>query len=592
MENKPKTSSYKRLKPYIKGFPIPFVLAIVGAIISAVITVIGPDKLKEITNTITEGITPTKMGTIPGIDLDKVTSIAMTLAVLYAISAIVGYLQSFTVATVTQRFSQRFRTAIQKKINSVPLNYFDSHSQGDTLSRVTNDVDLLGQSLSQGLGTLITSSVLLVAAIIMMFYSNVTMAFTAIGSVLIGFVLVAFIMGFSQPLFKRQQENLANINGYIEEIYTGQAVVTSYNAAQESSQAFKGLNDKLYKSMWQSQFISGIMMPLMIFIGNFGYVMVCLVGAIKVIDGSLTIGDVVAFMTYVRIFSQPLSQIAQGITQLQSATAAIGRIFEFLEEKDMDDESAKTAELTDTKGQVVFDHVSFGYTPEKTIIHDFSALAKPGQKIAIVGPTGAGKTTIVNLLMKFYNIDQGRITIDGVDTNDMKRETVHDQFSMVLQDTWLFEGTIRDNLIYNQENISDEQVIAAAKDVGVHHFITTLPKGYDTYLDDSVTLSVGQKQLLTIARALLKDAPLLILDEATSSVDTRTEELIQKAMDKLMEGRTSFVIAHRLSTIRNADLILVMKDGNIIEQGNHDELMAADGFYADLYNSQFTEEVA
>ena len=402
MENKPKTSSYKRLKPYIKGFQIPFVLAIFGAIISAVITVIGPDKLKEITNLITDGITPTKMGIIPGIDLDKVGSIALTLAVLYAISAIVGYLQSFTVATVTQRFSQRFRTAIQKKINSVPLNYFDSHSQGDTLSRVTNDVDLLGQSLSQGLGTLITSSVLLVAAIIMMFHSNVTMAFTAIGSVLIGFVLVGFIMGFSQPLFKRQQDNLANINGYIEEIYTGQAVVTSYNATEESSKAFKALNDKLYKSMWQSQFISGIMMPLMIFIGNFGYVMVCLVGAIKVIDGSLTIGDVVAFMTYVRIFSQPLSQIAQGITQLQSATAAIGRIFEFLEEKDMDDESAKTAELTDTKGQVVFDHVSFGYTPEKTIIHDFSAVAKPGQKIAIVGPTGAGKTTIVNLLMKFY----------------------------------------------------------------------------------------------------------------------------------------------------------------------------------------------
>lgn len=587
MENKKKTSFYGRMKPYIKGFQLPFLLAVIGAIVSATVTVIGPDKLKEITNTITKGLTPTATGMIPGIDLDKVGEIALTLAILYVISAVVGYIQSFTVATIVQRFSQRLRKAIQTKIDKVPLNYFDSHSQGDTLSRVTNDVDLLGQSLNQSLGTLVTSTMLLVGSIFMMFHSNVSMALTAIGSVLIGFVLVMVIMGSSQPLFKRQQNNLAAINGYVEEIYSGHNVVTSYNAAGETSETFKKLNTNLYKSMWQSQFLSGIMMPLMIFVGNFGYVMVCVVGAVKVINGDITMGDVVAFMTYVRIFSQPLSQIAQAFTQMQSATAAMSRVFEFLEEDEMEDESDKERQLSDVKGEVAFDNVFFGYSKDKTIIHDFSAVAKPGQKVAIVGPTGAGKTTIVNLLMKFYEIDKGQITIDGVDTRLMTREEVHDQFSMVLQDTWLFEGTIKENLIYNQENITDEQVIAAAKAVGVHHFIMTLPKGYDTYLDDSVTLSIGQKQLLTIARALLKDSPLLILDEATSSVDTRTEELIQKAMDKLMEGRTSFVIAHRLSTIRNADLILVMKDGNIIEQGNHDDLMQQGGFYADLYNSQF-----
>ena len=587
MGNKKKTSFYGRMKPYIKGFQLPFLLAVIGAIISVTVTVIGPDKLKEITNTITKGLTPTATGMIPGIDLDKVGKIALTLAILYVISAVVGYIQSFTVATIVQRFSQRLRKAIQTKIDKVPLNYFDSHSQGDTLSRVTNDVDLLGQSLNQSLGTLVTSTMLLIGSIFMMFHSNVSMALTAIGSVLIGFVLVMVIMGSSQPLFKRQQNNLAAINGYVEEIYSGHNVVTSYNAAGETSETFKKLNTNLYKSMWQSQFLSGIMMPLMIFVGNFGYVMVCVVGAVKVINGDITMGDVVAFMSYVRIFSQPLSQIAQAFTQMQSATAAMSRVFEFLEEDEMEDESVKERQLSDVKGEVTFDNVFFGYSKEKTIIHDFSAVAKPGQKVAIVGPTGAGKTTIVNLLMKFYEIDRGQITIDGVDTRLMTREEVHDQFSMVLQDTWLFEGTIKENLIYNQENITDEQVVAAAKAVGVHHFIMTLPKGYDTYLDDSVTLSIGQKQLLTIARALLKDSPLLILDEATSSVDTRTEELIQKAMDKLMEGRTSFVIAHRLSTIRNADLILVMKDGNIIEQGNHDDLMQQGGFYADLYNSQF-----
>ncbi|MBF6976334.1 ABC transporter ATP-binding protein [Streptococcus macedonicus] len=587
MENKKKTSFYGRMKPYIRGFQLPFLLAVIGAIVSATITVIGPDKLKEITNTITKGLTPTATGMIPGIDLDKVGKIALTLAILYVISVVVGYIQSFTVATIVQRFSQRLRKAIQTKINKVPLSYFDSHSQGDTLSRVTNDVDLLGQSLNQSLGTLVTSTILLIGSIFMMFHSNVSMALTAIGSVLIGFVLVMVIMGSSQPLFKRQQNNLAAINGYVEEIYSGHNVVTSYNAAGETSETFKKLNTNLYKSMWQSQFLSGIMMPLMIFVGNFGYVMVCVVGAVKVINGDITMGDVVAFMIYVRIFSQPLSQIAQAFTQMQSATAAMSRVFEFLEEDEMEDESDKKRQLSDVNGEVTFDNVFFGYSKDKTIIHDFSAVAKPGQKVAIVGPTGAGKTTIVNLLMRFYEIDKGQITIDGVDTRLMTREEVHDQFSMVLQDTWLFEGTIKENLIYNQENITDEQVIAAAKAVGVHHFIMTLPKGYDTYLDDSVTLSIGQKQLLTIARALLKDSPLLILDEATSSVDTRTEELIQKAMDKLMEGRTSFVIAHRLSTIRNADLILVMKDGNIIEQGNHDDLMQQGGFYADLYNSQF-----
>lgn len=587
MENKKKASFYSRMKPYIKGFQFPFILAVIGAIISATITVIGPDKLKEITNTIMDGLTPTKMGTIPGVDLDKVGEIAMTLAVLYGVSAVVGYIQNFTVATIVQRFSQRLRAAIQVKIDRVPLNYFDSHSQGDTLSRVTNDVDLLAQSLNQSLGTLVTSVVLLFGSIFMMFHSNVSMALTAIGSVFIGFLLVIVIMGSSQPLFKRQQNNLAAVNGYVEEIYSGHNVVTSYNASEETSEVFKKLNTNLYKSMWQSQFLSGIMMPLMIFIGNFGYVMVCVVGAVKVINGDITMGDVVAFMTYVRIFSQPLSQIAQAFTQMQSATAAMSRVFEFLEEEEMEDDSHKERQLTAVKGEVAFDNVFFGYSKDKTIIHDFSAVAKPGQKVAIVGPTGAGKTTIVNLLMKFYEIDKGQISIDGIDTRNMSREEVHDQFSMVLQDTWLFEGTIKENLIYNQENITDEQVVAAAKAVGVHHFIMTLPDGYDTYLDDSVTLSIGQKQLLTIARALLKDAPLLILDEATSSVDTRTEELIQKAMDKLMEGRTSFVIAHRLSTIKNADLILVMKDGNIIEQGNHDELMTEGGFYADLYNSQF-----
>ena len=582
MENK-KSSLFSQVKPYLKGFQLPLLIAFVGAAVSSIITVYGPDKLKEITNLITEGMRSQ-------IDLKSISNIALFLAILYAAGALLNYVQSFIISSVIQHFSKRLRTAIAEKINKLPLRYFDSHSQGDTLSRVTNDVDTVGQSLNQSLGTVISSSLLLIAVLFMMFYNNVVLSFVTIGSVLIGFAFVALIMGKSQRFFRAQQENLASVNGYVEEMYSGHNVIVSYNATDESKVAFQTLNTNLYNSMWKSQFISGIMMPLMMFVGNFGYVMVVLVGASMALNGDVTMGTIVAFMVYVRIFSQPLSQIAQGITTLQQASAAMGRVFEFLAEPEMENDEHKAQQLTTLKGDVAFDKVFFGYNPDRTIIHDFSANAKAGQKIAIVGPTGAGKTTIVNLLMKFYEIDKGRITIDGVDTKQMKRSEVHDAFSMVLQDTWLFEGTIKENLIYNQKNISDEAVVAAAKAVGVHHFIKTLPKGYDTVLDDTVSLSVGQKQLLTIARALLKDAPLLILDEATSSVDTRTEELIQKAMDKLMEGRTSFVIAHRLSTIRNADLILVMRDGNIIEQGNHDQLMEQNGFYADLYNSQFDEE--
>ena len=582
MENK-KISLFDQMKPYIKGFKLPFVVAVIGAIISSVITVFGPYKLREITNLITAGL-------VGQMDLKAISSLALLLAVLYAFGALINYAQTYAISDMIQYFSKRLRTAIAEKINRLPLRYFDSHSQGDTLSRVTNDVDTVGQSLTQSLGSMISSSLLLVAVLFMMFYTNVVLSFVTIGSVVLGFVFSAGIMAKSQRYFRAQQDNLAAVNGYVEEMYSGHNVISSYNGAEKTRAAFNVLNQNLYTSMWKSQFISGIMMPLMMFIGNFGYVMVVIVGATMAINGSTTMGTIVAFMVYVRIFSQPLSQIAQGITTLQSASAAMGRVFEFLAEEDMEDDSHKPQALTEVKGDVHFEDVFFGYNQDKTIIHDFSAQAKAGQKVAIVGPTGAGKTTIVNLLMKFYDIDHGRITIDGIDTKEMTRSEVHNAFSMVLQDTWLFEGTIKENLIYNQKDITDQAVVAAAKAVGVHHFIMTLPDGYDTVLDDTVSLSVGQKQLLTIARALLKDAPLLILDEATSSVDTRTEELIQKAMDRLMEGRTSFVIAHRLSTIRNADLILVMRDGNIIEQGNHDQLMEQGGFYADLYNSQFVEE--
>ena len=584
MENK-KMSLWKQCRPFLAGLQFPLLVAVVAAVCSSIITVYGPTKIKEIANLISDGL-------MTGIDLEAVSSIASFLVILYVLGIILNYTQAYIFSTSIQHFSQRLRKAIAEKINRLPLGYFDRHSQGDTLSRVTNDVDTAAQSLNQSLGTVLSASFLLIAVLITMFGMNWILALVTVVSTLIGFVFVSVFMGKSQGFFKSQQQDLAAVNGYVEEMYSGHNVVASYNAIESTKEEFAKLNHRLYDSIWKSQFISGIMMPIMIFIGNYSYVLVIIVGAALALNGHISIGIIVAFMAYVRIFSQPLSQIAQGITSLQQASAAVGRVFEFLDEEEMADESHKERQLTNMKGEVVFDQVSFGYTPERTIIHDFSATAHAGQKVAIVGPTGAGKTTIVNLWMKFYEIDKGSIRIDGVDTKDIKRSEVHDAFSMVLQDTWLFEGTIRENLIYNQTDISDERMMEASKAVGIHHFIMTLPDGYDTVLDDTVTLSVGQKQLLTIARALLKDAPLLILDEATSSVDTRTEELIQKAMDRLMEGRTSFVIAHRLSTIRNADLILVMKDGNIIEQGNHEDLMAQAGFYADLYNSQFTEDDA
>ncbi|HEO3334419.1 TPA: ABC transporter ATP-binding protein [Streptococcus agalactiae] len=575
-----KTSFFSNLSPYLKGYKLLFALAIVLATLSSLTTVIGPDRLKEMTDLMVKGLAG-------NIDLAKIGHIAGQLAVLYVLGALVSYLASFIVTTIIQKFAQGMRNAIADKINKIPLSYFDSHTQGDTLSRVTNDVDLMIQSFNQSLVTMVASTVLLIGSLIMMFKTDWHLATTAIISVFSGFALSSIIMVKSQPLFKKQQMNLANISGYVEEIYSGHNIVTSHNARQQAKSDFQLLNDKLHSSMWKSQFFSGIMMPLMQFIGNFGYVMVCVVGAMLAIKGTITMGTIVAFMTYVRIFTQPIGQIAQGITQLQSASAAMGRVFEFLNETNMQEDKHKVLNLPKFKGYVSFEHVKFGYSDNKTIIHDFTSEAQPGQKVAIVGPTGAGKTTIVNLLMRFYDVNSGSISIDDINIQDMKRSQVHDAFSMVLQDIWLFEGTIKENLIFNQTTISDDEVQEAAKAVGVHHFIMTLPKGYDIVLDDAVTLSVGQKQLLTIARALLKNSPLLILDEATSSVDTRTEELIQKAMDKLMEGRTSFVIAHRLSTIKNADLILVMKDGNIIEQGSHDVLMSQSGFYADLYNSQF-----
>lgn len=526
----------------------------------------------------------------PSIDMDKVQRIGFILVTFYALSYLFSAIQGWITAGVTQRVSQQLRGDISRKINRLPMAFYNRTSTGDILSRVTNDVDLISQSLNQSIGNLITSVILLFGSLLMMLITNLWMTLTAILASLLGFVVMFAIMGRSQKYFARQQRHLGALNGHIEEMYTGHTVVKAYNGEAAAQQTFDEMNDKLRESGFRAQTLAGMMMPVMTFVGNLGYVAVCVVGGAMALNDMISFGVIVAFMMYVRYFTQPLSQIAQAVQSLQSAAAAGERVFEFLEAEEMPDESGKKSDVGAVLGTVDFDHVRFGYEDtDKIVIHDFSAHAKPGQKIAIVGPTGAGKTTMVNLLMRFHDIQSGEIRIDGVPTNEMTREAVREQFCMVLQDTWLFEGTLRENLIYCTENVSDEKMIAACKAVGLDHFIRTLPKGYDTVVGDQLSLSQGQKQQLTIARAMIADKPMLILDEATSSVDTRTEQQIQSAMDKLMENRTSFVIAHRLSTIRNADLILVMNHGDIVESGTHEELLAKGGFYADLYNSQFEQ---
>ncbi len=575
-------TAIKKLIRYSKTFWPAILVAVILAAISSVMTIAGPDQISKITDEITKGLTSQ-------INLERVTQIAIFVGSLYITSGLLGYAQSFIMATITQKFSKKMRNEISSKINKLPLKYFDNHSYGDTLSRVTNDVDTIGQSMNQSIGSLVSAITTLVGVIFMMVITNWQMALTAVLASLFGFSFMFQILKKSQKYFDRQQRELGELNGHIEEMYSGHNVVQVYNGVEESKRVFDENNQRLFTSLRKSQFLSGMMHPLMNFVGNFGYVAVCIVGALLTMNHVISFGVIVAFMIYVRLFTNPLTTIAQGTSSLQSAAAAAERVFEFIEEAELAEESHKTKRLDpkEVKGEIEFDHVKFSYDPEKEIIKDFSAKAKPGQKIAIVGPTGAGKTTMVNLLMRFYEINSGEIRVDGVPIQEITRENVHQLFCMVLQDTWLFEGTIKENIRYNKKDVSDEQIQEACKVVGVDHFIRSLPKGYDSVIGDNDSMSAGQKQLLTIARGMIEDAPFLILDEATSSVDTRTEELVQKAMDKLTEGRTSFIIAHRLSTIKNADLILVMKEGNIIEQGNHEELIAQNGFYADLYNSQF-----
>lgn len=573
--------AFANLILYIKPFMPLIIISTILAVLSSVLSILGPNKLKEMTNIIAEGF-------MTKINLSKLEDIAIILVLFYSFSFIFNYLQGFIMATVTNKFSKKLRNEISNKINELPLKYFDNNSIGDILSRVTNDIDTISQSINQSIGTLVSSTTLLIGSIVMMFVTNYILALTAIFSTIAGFALMILILKKSQKYFDTYQKELGNINGYIEEIYTGHNIVKVYNGTEKANKEFNKINKRLYESSRKSQFLSGLMHPIMNFIGNFGYVAVCIIGAILVINGHITFGVIVAFMIYIRLFSQPLTQIAQATTVLQSTAAASERVFEFLKEEAMPEEkNNKPLEIKNVKGNVSFEHVKFGYNQDKIIIKDFSTKIKAGQKIAIVGPTGAGKTTIVNLLMKFYDLNSGDIKIDNISLKDLTRENIHDLFVMVLQDTWIFNDTIKQNIKYNKKNVTDKEIENACKRVELDHFIKTLPDGYDTVLTDSESLSVGQKQLLTIARGMVKSSPLLILDEATSSVDTRTEELVQKAMDKLTEGKTSFIIAHRLSTIKNADLILVMNNGNIIEQGTHKSLLKQNGFYAELYNSQF-----
>mgnify|MGYP000289104285 FL=1 len=572
------------LKPY---FPL-ILIAVVASVIATILQIIGPDKLKLITDEITKGLPKMIKGkpVMASIDMDQVKSITMMLVIFYGSSLLLNLLQRFIMADVTQKISKSFREKIAVKINKLPFSYFDNTTYGDILSRVTNDVDTISQSLNQSIGTLLTSIVMLLGTVVMMIYNSGILTITTILSSLVGFVFITIIMKKSQKYFKAQQQNLGDINGQIEEVYTGHNVIKAYNAGERVVDEFEQMNTQLYTSAWKSQFLSGLMMPIMQFAGNFSYVMVCIVGGALAINGKISFGVIVAFMIYVRLFTNPLSDIAQSFNTLQRAAAAGERVFEFLNEEELEEEHV-TEKLEKAKGEVEFKNVRFGYNPDKIIIKDFSVKVNPGEKIAIVGPTGAGKTTIVNLLMRFYEINSGQILIDGIDTKNISRDNLRDQFCMVLQDSWVFEASVRENITFGEKDITDEELIDVCKRVNLDHFIRTLPNGYDTILNDKQSLSQGQLQLLTIARAMVSHAPMLILDEATSSVDTRTEIIVQDAMDELAKGRTSFVIAHRLSTVKNADLILVMKDGDIVEKGKHDELLSRNGFYAQLYNAQF-----
>ena len=638
------SGSIKRLFNSLNKWKYLLIISLILALVSAILALVAPNKLSDLTDTITLGLQPNinekvikeiindknistsdkekfneillsiqsektelnilldKLDSIPDsiyniikpkINMERVKSIGILLTTIYLISALFNYIQSIIMTIVSNNFAKKLRTNISKKINTLPLKYFDNHETGDVLSRITNDIDTIAQNMNHSIVTLVTSLTLFLGSIIMMFITNWIMAITAILSSVIGFSFMSIILGKSQKYFTQRQTELGNLNGYIEEIYSGHNVVKAYNGEKIAQKEFNELNEKLYECNRKSQFLSGIMQPIMMFVGNLGYVAVCIVGAILVINNHITFGVIVAFMIYVRMFTNPLSQIAQSMTALQSVAASSERVFEFLDEEEMTNENNFKKKLVKNKvkGEIEFKNVKFGYNNDRIIIKDFSAKARPGEKIAIVGPTGAGKTTIVNLLMKFYEINSGDILIDGVSIKELTRENIHDLFVMVLQDTWLFDGTVRDNLKFNNENISDKKIMEACKIVGIEHFIKTLPGGLDAKVDNNDSISQGQKQLLTIARGMIENAPFLILDEATSNVDTRTEELVQLAMDKLTLGKTSFIIAHRLSTIKNADLILVMNEGNIIEQGTHKTLMKKNGFYADLYNSQFKKNV-
>ena len=566
---------------YLKPYYFWLILAIIFAVGGTICSIIGPNQIGEMTNIIQDAV---YAGT--AIDLEAIARIGILLVVLYAISSVLSYLQGLIMTEVVQRSTKRMRTDIYAKINKLPLRYYDSHTFGDTLSRVTNDVDTIGLSFNQSTVMLISGATLILGSLIMMFVTAWQLALVALVCVPLGFGLMALILKFSQRYFTSQQAQIGEINGIVEETYSGHNIVSAFNAQEKMDNKFKTTNSKLYKSQYKSQFISGIMMPIMQFIGNLGYVAVCIVGGILCLNGEIGIGAIISFMIYIRLFTQPLATIAQSVSSMQSVAAASGRVFEFLEEQEMPNETPKL-ELSNIKGDVKFEDVQFGYNKNKPVIKGFTAHALPGQKIALVAPTGAGKTTLVNLLMKFYDIDGGDIKIDDVSIKDISRENAHRLFGMVLQDTWQFEGTIYENIAFNTPNVTNEDVVDACKRVGLDHYIRTLPEGYNTVLDDTVSLSAGQKQLLTIARAMVHNAPLLILDEATSSVDTRTEIIIANAMDELSKGRTSFVIAHRLSTIKNADQIWVMEDGKVAESGTHNELMKQNGRYAELYNSQF-----